>query len=90
MRNDQSSGILYTDIRDHFSSFITDCSCTTYDQPQYIIKRHYTCDNILKFENNLKEIDFSSILNNNDPQNASANFHDIFSRAHDNVSIKDS
>ena len=79
MRNDQLSGISYTDTSDHFPGFIIDCSCATYDQPQYIVERHYTCDNISKFENTLKEIDFSCILNGNDPQNAFKNFHDIFS-----------
>ena len=86
MRNDQLTGILYTDMSDHFPIFIIDYSCTTYDQPQYIVKRHNTCDNISKCENTLKEIDFSSILDSNDPQHAFTNFHDfhdIFSQAHD-------
>ena len=76
IRNDQLSGILYTDISDFFLIFIVYCSCTTYDQHQYIVKRHYTCDNILKFENTLKEIAVSSLLNSNDPQHAFTNFHD--------------
>ena len=46
IQNDQLSGILYTNISDHFPIFIIDYSCTTYDQSQYIVKRHYTCDNI--------------------------------------------
>ena len=83
IRNDQLSGILHTDISDHFPIFIIDCSCTTYDQPQDIVKRHHTYDNISKFENTLKEIDFSSILDSNDPQNNLTNFHDTFSQAHD-------
>ena len=83
IRNDQLSGLFYTDISDHFPIFIIDYSCTTYDQLQYIVKRHYTCDNISKFENTLKGFDFASILDSNDPQNAFTNFHDIFSQAHD-------
>ena len=83
IRNDQLSGISYTYISDNFPRVIIDRSCTTYALPQYFVKRHCIWDNILKFENTLKEIDFSPILNSNDPQNAFTKFQDIFSHAHD-------
>ena len=55
-------------------------------QLQYISALHFTYGNILKYENNLKGLDFSSLLTCRDLHNALTNFHVIYRESPVNIS----
>lgn len=71
------SGILYTDISDHFPVFYVDNnSCSTYVNTKYITKRFYTDQNIAKFTTSLTNADWSLVTSElDDPNNAYAAFY---------------
>ena len=77
--NDNLSGILYTDITDHFSIFYIDSSGKTKDPPKTIKHRVYSPQNIAHFNTNLSNYDWSSIYNIDDPQEAYSTFHSQYS-----------
>ena len=73
------NGILYTDITDHFPVFHIDFSTQTPNDRQYIQKRIYSDDNISRFVQLLRQQDWSSTLQSDDPQQAYTNFYSLYS-----------
>ena len=68
------TGILYTDITDHFPIFHIDNSSSTRTLPSMFKTRLYTQQNLDKFSLSLRNKDWSSILSCDDPQNAYSSF----------------
>ena len=82
-QNEQISGILYTDISDHFQIFVIDVKKPFSKEEQFVITRIYAQNNIKKFQDKLREIDYSSILNRSEPQEAFTMFHSIYKSIYD-------
>ena len=72
------SGILYTDISDHFPVFYIDYSCIVPSEPQIIKKRIYSQKNIDAFSKSIERHDWTDVLKSNDPQIAYTCFHNDF------------
>jgi len=72
------AGIVITDLADHFGTYcITDMNVNKNKQTK-ISKRIYSEQNIRKFNIQLRDKDFSHIMNNNCPIQAFELFHNIF------------
>ena len=74
------SGILYTDISDHYPIFHIDYSYESCPETQYIQRRIYSENNISKFKQHLDAHDWSAIYESTDPQIAYSNFHEAYSK----------
>ena len=72
------TGVLYTDISDHFPVFVIDYDQRTAGIPQYITTRQYSERNILSFQSKLQQTDFSGVLHMNDAQQAFTEFHQTY------------
>ena len=72
------SGILYTDITDHFPVFYIDYSCVIPNKPRLIKKRIFSQTNIEAFSRSLEGHDWSDVMNCGDPQAAYTTFHNSF------------
>ena len=70
---DSFSGILYTDITDHFPIFYIDKCCQSEDV-SYITRRSYSTRNVEKFKNSLSSIVWDDIFTIDDPQIAYTSF----------------
>ena len=75
LKQETFSGILYTDITDHFPIFYVDHSHVVKETPKYVRKRIYSSDNIMKFKNALQEHNWAQVLECNDAQDAFSLFH---------------
>ena len=64
------TGILYTDISDHFPIFEIDNDQSNEENPNYIQARQYTQNKISLLQAKMKENDFSHVLSSNHPQRA--------------------
>ena len=73
------SGLLYTDLTDHFPVFFIDSSTSLEINDSVIYKRVYSDVNINKFNDGLSKTDWTSVLSARDAQKAYTNFHDIMS-----------
>ena len=73
------SGILYTDISDHFPIFHIDYSIKTSSEHSYIQRRIYSEHNISCFKQLLDSHDWSALYESSDPQTAYSTFHEAFS-----------
>ena len=82
--NSLANGIIYDNsISDHFPIFsifkISNKFCNSKDQKSHTISfRKFSSDNILKFKNELQQVDWNLILSSNDANVASNNFSLIF------------
>ena len=74
------TGVLYTDLTDHFPVFYIDTSVSKEISDSVIRKRVYSDANINRFNSRLSSTDWTSVLSANDAQKAYSNFHDIMSR----------
>ena len=84
--NEQAlSGILYTDISDHYPIFYIHHSLKKKPSKDvYITKRSYTPQNIAKFKTNLESHNWSAVLLHTETQTAYSLFHKEFSHIYDN------
>ena len=82
-QKEQISGILYTDISDHFPIFVIDVKKPISKEEQFVITRIYAQNNIKSFQDKLREIDYSSIFNCSEPQEAFTMFHSIYKSIYD-------
>ena len=83
--NEQAlSGILYTDISDHYPIFYIDHSLKKTSKDVNITKRPYTPQNIAKFKTNLESHNWSAVLLHTETQTAYSQFHKEFSHIYDN------
>ena len=73
------SGLLYTDLTDHFPIFFIDSSTSLETNDSITYKRVYSDVNINKFNDRLSKTEWTSVLSASDAQKAYTNFHDIMS-----------
>ena len=78
LNEDVLSGILYSDISDHFPVFYIDYTCIRPSKPRTFKKRIYSQTNIDTFSRALESNDWSKVLTSEDPQEAYTCFHNIF------------
>ena len=80
------SGIIKTDIADHFPVFIVDKNMSTTNYPDSIVKRvrSFNEKNITAFKNNLAMTDWSLVLETQDPNLSYTVFLKQFSKIYDN------
>lgn len=77
------TGILWTDVTDHFPVFYIDNTLNTKNAPGFCRRRYYGPKNISKFGNSLLEHDFSNVMQENNVQNAFSNFYYPFMNKYD-------
>ena len=71
MKNtDVFTGILYTDISDHFPIFYIDYSNQSKSSIKHIKKRMFTQANMMNFSGKLRDHDWGHVLSQSNPQNA--------------------
>ena len=75
--NNGFTGILYTDISDHFPIFHIDSSCATKTTCSYFKTRSFSQQNIEQFSSNLRNRNWSDLLSYNDPNFA----YNVFSNS---------
>ena len=68
------SGILYTDISDHFPVFLIDYSNRKECHKTYFKTRLYSQSNMMAFSESLREHEWNNVLTTNDPQDAYSTF----------------
>jgi len=75
-KDKHTSGTITTDITDHFSNFISikTESPYTHNMQKFISFRPLTDENILKFNDALRQADWSNVYNSNDPNEAYSSF----------------
>ena len=73
------TGVLYTDLTDHFPVFFVDPSTMLQLNDVVIKKRVYSQENVDKFNLMLSQTDWTSVLSANDAQLAYTKFHDLYS-----------
>ena len=83
LNKQSATGILYTDISDHFPIFYIDYSSKISMSPKFIKKRCFSPDNIEKFKNECDSHNWNQVLESNDPQDAFTSFHNIFINLYD-------
>ena len=81
--SDTISGVLYTDISDHFPIFYIDYSNSKTKRESPVKKRIYSQANILSFSEQLSQYDWSKVMSDVDPQHAYTCFHTEFSTLYD-------
>ena len=72
-----SQGILFSDISDHFPIFCIQ-NCHINEKNTYVTRRQITDTNILAFCTSLRTIDWNSVLQNENCQEAYTDFHNKF------------
>lgn len=77
-KNNFISGVLCTDISDHFPVFCIQQSVNKHSGQKYIFKRHYNQNNIQKFYDKLSEVDWVNTVNARDGQDAFTQFYILF------------
>lgn len=81
-----TTGILITDLADHFGTFILSKSTTSLTaQHNFTSVRKQKPDNITAFRNELAKIDFSSVLQSNCPNESYNKFIDLYMQSYDNT-----
>lgn len=84
-----NSGILVTDVSDHFPIFTSFPLNMSRPDSRRFYTREYSQENISNFKNNLNSWDWSVVFNAPDPDTAFARFIDIFNTLHDkNIPMK--
>ena len=73
------TGILYTDISDHFPVFHIDYSVSEPLVSKSFKKRIYSMENMEHFSSKMREMNWTCVLQNNDVQNAYNMFYNEFS-----------
>ena len=76
------SGILYTDVSDHFPVFICLTMLKNSEDPCYIEKRLYTAANLEKFAYRLLEVNWDSVMSTNQTQEAYSVFHNQLTKVY--------
>ena len=77
------SGILYTDVSDHFPVYHIDYSVSVCSKRKTLKKRIFSVTNMERFTSAMSEKNWNTVLNDNDPQNAYTTFHSEFSEMYD-------
>ena len=77
------TGILYSDVTDHFPIFYIDNTQTGKTAPKFILKRLYTPANSKKFSEQLNNQDWSEILNSQNVKEANAKYLKIYKEAYE-------
>ena len=77
------SGILYTDISDHFPVFLIDYSARKECQNTYFKTRMYSQSNMMAFSETLRERDWNDVLSKDDPQVAYSMFFNDYVKIYD-------
>ena len=81
--NQVFNGILYCDVSDHFPIFHIDYSHVTTDKPVYFKRRMYNEGNRNKFSQMMKDENWSSVIHNQNPQEAYTLFFNKFTKVYD-------
>ena len=77
-RLDQTfQGLIYTDITDHFPIIHIDYDKTDNSSEMYLTRRNLSQRNRLRFCNEIATLDWSSVYNEIDNQNAFSQFHTV-------------
>ena len=77
------SGIIITDVSDHFGIFYLEDRSSKYTSNEMIEKRIYSEKNIIKFRDNLRENNFRNVLETECAENSYNNFIDTFKSTFD-------
>ena len=80
---DAYTGILYTDISDHFPIFYIDYTKSITVKDQFISRRTYSNQNTVKFINELDNLNWGDIYSCNDAQTSYTVFQTRFSELYD-------
>ena len=80
---DVFTGILYTDISDHFPIFYIDKATDNKNPPKYLKKRIYSQESLGLFSDLLQNNEWSDVLSSNNPQDAFQMFSDCYRDAYD-------
>ena len=73
------TGIVKTDISDHFPVFlVTDTKVNKTEKSRFVFKREIIGDNIKIFKEKLQSVNWTSVLNNIEPNSAFNDFLEIF------------
>ena len=82
IESDHVQGILCSTISDHFSIFHIAVNTKQLDTNDYtpVLRRSFTQNNLNKFKDQLRSINWNSILIENDPQIAYTSFHNVISK----------
>ena len=83
IQSDSQSGIIVTDVADHFGIFHTVRNKTKHLQHLQKKSRIFSDTNLALFKQYLDQSDFSSILTINNPNNAYATFIDLYKQAYE-------
>lgn len=75
------SGIITTDVADHFGIFYTTQNKRTRPKPETVLKRIISEKNTKIFKNLLENIDFSDILTSTCPKESYSSFHMLYTSA---------
>ena len=73
------SGILYTDISDHYPIFHIIKSSSPIDAPKFIFKRTFSASNVDSFKEELLSAQWAEVTEESDAQRAYSKWHNIFS-----------
>ena len=68
------TGILYTDVSDHFPIFYIDYSKQSNATTKFVKRRIYSQANMTFFSNKIRDHDWSTVLSECDPQSAYTHF----------------
>ena len=77
------SGIVITDVADHFGTFYMKTKKYTENQAKYKIIRKYNTNNMNIFKNLIRQIDFTDIYNSEDTNQAYNTFIQNIQKAHE-------
>ena len=77
------SGILYTDVSDHFPVHHIDYSVTVCSQRKTFKIRIFSVTNMERFTSEISEKNWNTVLNDNEPQNGYTTFHSEFCEMYD-------
>ena len=77
------TGILYTDISDHFPLFYIDYSNQSVTSKKHIKRRMYSQANMLSFSDKIRDHDWTNVYSQNDPQTAYTCFFNDYRHMYD-------
>ena len=82
LSDNYKSGIILSDLSDHYPIFLLHLTETNIHQDNYITYRTNTIDNKTTFESKLDNIDWNPILSNKNTQSSYDSFHEIMTKAY--------
>ena len=77
------SGILYSDVSDHFPIFFIDNNKRHKKENKYLFKRTINQENIDKFSEKLTDQDWDEVTQNNDAQSSFTEFYTTYNKLYD-------